>query len=918
MAFVDIRPTVHLTRLAAGETPFSVAVPAQHPGRLMGVEIDEGFEIGKAQLPSRQAFCRVQLRDNRDEYETRRLQAGDVLIVQDADDGGAATVRFRGRIRKPRVRDDRHGRILISLEAHGLWTRIRQAADVSVPAILDTNGKQAVDSVLDQVPWPTSFRDVTTPPEGTNINYAEWAYDGPPVGGIGNALAGINPRSKFFVDAAGVATVVWLSEDIQQYRANEIRPLVSFDDTELHVINQVVATALDITRTTTTRHTSSAVFNLDDDADTVIFEGTLDGDDENARWAFEFRQPNGTYFPHHDDVNGSLTAVLIQGTTVFRVVATARARSGIYTTVVNFFQIRSTIVSLTELTEAPLVRNLNNVAPDEPKQFIVPSLPYPAGHAETLADNYLSLWGNPLQFATFEVVANDDGKLPKLRGAHLWRRVSLFDGDTTHFGFVARRQWTYGKETIVRLTMVEDFTEGGDISIPFRLPFEWVFNNLAALTMLFDRASELNNQGAWAADSGGSTPTNNTGPTSNNVLPFVHTETTNGDQADHDDNGVLAAKEDTFDVIRNRDIVFRYAAYGDFGVGDGLVVQGRTVQTSIVNDLLAVDSDINGMYLRRLNPTDITDMTDPYGALGNIEEPFTNPAVAVAVASNGDYLVLHNLGQLYRYNPADLADRTGDYGLADAINPGGGSPSSGLAVDANGNGVAARGGTGQITQIKRLILANPTFVGGGFGVDYTVTGIDNSQAVTVLTDGRWLIGDDSTDKFYVISPADINATTNTVVAAEFGDYPTGVTRIHAMAVASDTDLYIVQRAGSVYRLILVNLADTTDTSGGYGTIGDLAFNTQGLELLPRTVSNFGAWTDIATLPASTYPSGNLSDGDTDTDVEGNDYTVVADGGWRDIMVSIPNTYQEIRLRPNLNAGGTANQQDIALRSIRSA
>ena len=382
MAFVDIKPTVHLVRLAAGETPFSVATPAQHPGRLEGLEIDEGFEIGKRQLPSRQAFCKAQLRDDRGAYETRRLQAGDVLIVRDTDDGGASTIRFRGRIRKPRVRDDRHGRILIDLEAHGLWTRIRQAADVSVPVIIDANGKQAVDSVLDQVPWPTAFRSVATPPEGTNINYAEWAFDGPPVDGIGNALAGINPRSKFFVDAVGVARVVWLSEGIRQFRANEIRPIVAFDISELHVINQVVATALDVTRTTTTRYTSAAAFDLDDDADTVIFEGTLEGGDENARWAFEFRQPNGTYFPHHANVNGSLTAVRIPGSTQFRVVATARVRSGAYTTVVNFFQIRSTVVSLTELTEAPLVRNLNNLAPDEPRQYIVPSLAYPAGHAE--------------------------------------------------------------------------------------------------------------------------------------------------------------------------------------------------------------------------------------------------------------------------------------------------------------------------------------------------------------------------------------------------------------------------------------------------------------------------------------------------------------------------------------------------------
>ena len=92
----------------------------------------------------------------------------------------------------------------------------------------------------------------------------------------------------------------------------------------------------------------------------------------------------------------------------------------------------------------------------------------------------------------------------------------------------------------------------------------------------------------------------------------------------------------------------------------------------------------------------------------------------------------------------------------------------------------------------------------------------------------------------------------------------------------------------------------------------------GLTIHQREISNFGAWTDIATLPASTYPAGNLDEGDTDTDVQGDDYTMVADGGWRDVTVSIPNTYDEIRLRPELNAGGTESGQDIALRSIRSA
>ena len=64
------------------------------------------------------------------------------------------------------------------------------------------------------------------------------------------------------------------------------------------------------------------------------------------------------------------------------------------------------------------------------------------------------------------------------------------------------------------LTMMEDFTEGGDISIPFRLPFEWMFNEHRRIGyVLSSRASTLNNQGAWADESSGSTPTNNTGPT---------------------------------------------------------------------------------------------------------------------------------------------------------------------------------------------------------------------------------------------------------------------------------------------------------------------------------------------------------------------------------------------------------------------
>ena len=160
---------------------------------------------------------------------------------------------------------------------------------------------------------------------------------------------------------------------------------------------------------------------------------------------------------------------------------------------------------------------------------------------------------------------------------------------------------------------------------------------------------------------------------------------------------------------------------------------------------------------------------------------------------------------------------------------------------------------------------------------------------------------------------------------EAGDYgllgrlPTGASLVFGIAIDAAGDAIIVDTGlgGGLWR---IDLSDPSSEAGDYGLIGAVPSaltNINGIALVTRTVNNFGAWTNIATLPASTFPAGNLSEGDTDTDVEGDDYTVVADGGWRDVTVSIPTTYQQIRLRPNLNAGGMLQQQDIALRSIRA-
>ena len=557
------------------------------------------------------------------------------------------------------------------------------------------------------------------------------------------------------------------------------------------------------------------------------------------------------------------------------------------------------------------MRSLRGITPDEPKQRILPTLAYPSGHAETLAANYLALWGRPLQFASFEMVANDDAKLDRIRGLHLWRRISLFDGNETHFGFVARRRWVYGKETIVHITFMEDFTEGGDISIPFRDPFEWVLNSIPALDMFFDRASALNNQGAWEDDTGGSTPTNQTGPTANNTLAFCHTETSGGNQADHEDNGVITVLDDPFGAIRNRDVVFRYAAYGDFVAGDGLVVQGREVLTTLVDDLIVSESDRS---IWRINLADLTDVTAPFGNLGTVSVL----PVGIAIDANGDAITVSQT-RLFRVNLAAPADTTGDYGeIADITGHfQTGERSEGIAIDANGDAIVVT----DDNFIYRLSVNDPTLDSGIYGQLGFITpapgNAGNTRGVAIDANGDAIVvySGGSLRRVDLSDPTDISGRYGSL-----GDLvgPEGASGWQGIAILSNGNVVTFDENAQVYVSTLGGTNDTIQSTVELETFPSGLTSQRGLSIIVREVTNFGAWTDISTLPASTYPAGNLSEGDTDTDVEGDDYTVTADGGWRDVTVSIPSTYQQIRLRPNLNAGGNAVEQDIALRSVRSA
>ena len=143
---------------------------------------------------------------------------------------------------------------------------------------------------------------------------------------------------------------------------------------------------------------------------------------------------------------------------------------------------------------------------------------------------------------------------------------------------------------------------------------------------------------------------------------------------------MLTAKEDTFDVIRNRDIVFRYAAYGDFAAGDGLVVQGRI--GADVAEVARPDRRQKWRYSARHCQGQFGVSTychsqmiplTPYGELRNVlpHDVVISNARSVAIDTNGDALgnctgILPStlrLRDLWRINLNDPDDETGDYGI---------------------------------------------------------------------------------------------------------------------------------------------------------------------------------------------------------------------------------------------------------------
>ena len=109
--------------------------------------------------------------------------------------------------------------------------------------------------------------------------------------------------------------------------------------------------------------------------------------------------------------------------------------------------------------------------------------------------------------------------------------------------------------------------------------FDWRFDTLAAFETYFTVEVGTSN-GDWRFDTGGSTASSQTGPGTNNVDPFVHTETSsNSGETALEMNGLAVVLDDASNaVLHDRDIVIRYCMQGDFDESplQSFRFQGRT------------------------------------------------------------------------------------------------------------------------------------------------------------------------------------------------------------------------------------------------------------------------------------------------------------------------------------------------------
>ena len=103
------------------------------------------------------------------------------------------------------------------------------------------------------------------------------------------------------------------------------------------------------------------------------------------------------------------------------------------------------------------------------------------------------------------------------------------------------------------------------------------FDSLAAFDDVFDRTLAGSSNGGWIFRGGGSTLSNNTGPHTSNLLPFVSTETSGSSVLVFAENGIATMQADDIPAGFHRMLRLRLCIQGTFGDGaEGLRVQTRS------------------------------------------------------------------------------------------------------------------------------------------------------------------------------------------------------------------------------------------------------------------------------------------------------------------------------------------------------
>ena len=195
---------------------------------------------------------------------------------------------------------------------------------------------------------------------------------------------------------------------------------------------------------------------------------------------------------------------------------------------------------------------------------------------------------------------------------------------------------------------------------------------------------------------------------------------------------MITVLDDPFGAIRNRDVVFATRPMGILWLATGLVVQGREVITTLVDDLIVVENDRSIWKVNLANPPDVV---APFGNLGLM--PDIGEPSGITVDANGDALVVNTQHRFMRVNLASPSDTTGDYGVL--LNLGGpfanNEDARGIGIDGNGDVIVV---TNQ-DRLFRFSAADPSLNTGIYGLIGQLLSVNQARAVAIDANGDAIV-----------------------------------------------------------------------------------------------------------------------------------------------------------------------------------